>query len=343
MKKLSEQLSEIKNSFETALASISSRSDFETIKSIYVGKQGRITLLFAELKNFSLEEKKIAGPLLNELKKEVEEKLKIKYDELILQKAQATSHDKNFDVTAYLPNKPYGHLHPYTHLIKEVETIFMSMGYDVVDGPEVDSDYYNFTALNIPENHPARDMYDTFWLDVPSFLLRTHTSSVQARTIREKQLPIAAIVPGRCYRHEATDATHDFMFMQCEGILIDKNITLANLLATVQHFLRALFKKESIQIRTRPGFFPFVEPGLEIDMQCPFCTNGCSVCKKTRWIEVFPAGLIHPNVLREAGIDPNEYSGFAFGFGLTRLAMIRYKINDIRLFHSGKVRFLEQF
>ena len=212
--------------------------------------------------------------------------------------------------------------------------------------PEVDTDYYNFEALNIPKEHPARDMHDTFWLSKAyhqPLLMRTHTSSVQAHAMETRRPPIAVGIPGRCYRHEATDASHDFMFMQCEILMIDKNISLSNLFATAKQFLSALFGKQDMTIRVRPGYFPFVEPGVEIDVSCPFCKTGCGVCKKTRWLEICGAGLVHPNVLKASNINPQEYSGFAFGFGLTRLVMLKYGINDIRLLHSNKIDFLKQF
>ena len=217
------------------------------------------------------------------------------------------------------------------------------MGYKIAEGPELETEFYNFTALNIPEYHPARDIQDTFWLKIPGMLMRTQTSSVQIHEMAKKDLPIAILASGRCYRNEATDASHDFVFMQVEGLLIDKKISLANLLATLKTCLRAIFDKDDLEIRVRPGYFPFVEPGLEIDVLCPFCKSGCSVCKKTKWIEIVGAGLVHPNVLKHGGLDPKEYTGFAFGFGLTRLVMLKYGINDIRLLNSGKLEFLQQF
>ncbi|HBS47885.1 TPA: phenylalanine--tRNA ligase subunit alpha [Candidatus Dependentiae bacterium] len=329
--------------FGQELAAAVASKDLEKIRISFLGKKGFITEILSQLKDLSVEDKKIIGPLLNSFRSDVESKIKEK--ETLILKSEIEKADlkkQNFDFSVYKTDANKGSLHPYTQVIEEIENIFISMGYEVLDGPELESEHYNFTALNIPQEHPARDMYDTFWVNLPNYLLRTHTSPVQVRTMESKQLPIAAVIPGRCYRHEATDATHDYMFMQCEGFLIDKNVTVANLFATAKTFLEALFKK-SLDIRIRPGFFPFVEPGFEIDARCPFCKNGCSVCKKSTWIEVFPGGLIHPNVLRAGGIDPEVYSGFAFGFGLTRLAMLKYGVNDIRLFHSGKVRFLEQF
>lgn len=217
------------------------------------------------------------------------------------------------------------------------------MGFEIIDGPELEEDFYNFEALNIPPDHPARDMQDTFWLTLPGRLMRTHTSSVEIHAMLKKKPPLAIVVPGRAYRNEATDASHDFQFMQLEGLLVDKNVSLSNLLATMKSFLQTFFERKDLTLRIRPGYFPFVEPGIEIDMSCPFCTQGCAVCKRTRWIEVAPAGLTHPAVLKACSIDPTEYSGFAFGMGLTRLVMLKYGITDIRLLHSNKVEFLQQF
>lgn len=338
------KLEQLKNEFDQQLAAVKNIKDLEDIRLSFLGKKGSFTLLLSDVKNLSLEEKKEIGPRIQQLKTETEEKITQQKDRILAQQAQAaTLQLQNFDVTANLLHAKPGHVHPYTQCIQEIQDIFLSMGYEIWDGPELESDYNNFTALNIPQDHPARDMYDTFWTNHPGQLLRTHTSPVQVRAMSNKKPPIAGIAPGRTYRHEAVDASHDFMFMQCEGLLIDKNVTVAHLFATAQAFLKALFKKDSLDIRIRPGFFPFVEPGFEIDMRCVFCKNGCSVCKQSTWIEVFPGGLVHPNVLKASGIDPNVYSGFAFGFGLTRLVMLRYGIDDIRLFHSGKLRFLEQF
>jgi phenylalanyl-tRNA synthetase alpha chain len=343
MEQLKQKLQDVILQFKKEIEKISNFNALEALRTSVLGKNGTLTILLTELKTLPIENKKELGPLLNKTKQEFELDITQKREYLIAQSAEI-AHKKlqNFDVSLYHKTL-YGHRHPYTKLIEDIEDIFLSMGYEIIDGPEIETDFYNFTALNIPKDHPARDMYDTFWLNIPDLLLRTHTSPVQVHAMRNKGAPIAAVVPGRCFRHEATDASHDFMFMQCEGIFIDKNVTLAHLFATAQTFLRTLFKKETLDIRIRPGYFPFVEPGIEIDARCPFCKNGCSVCKKSTWIEVFPCGLIHPNVLRHGNIDPEIYSGFAFGFGLTRLAMIKYNINDIRLFHSGKIKFLEQF
>jgi len=344
MQELVDKLNGIKNEFYDALKGMKSVQNLDTLRVQYLGKKGSISGLMKEIKHLSTDQKREFVPKLNELKQGAEEAIVKAKDQLIAAQAQAAiAKQQHFDVTAYQTSKPKGSRHPYSQFVEEVEDVFLSMGYEILEGPEVETEFNNFTGLNIPDDHPARDMYDTFWTNLPGYLMRTHTSPVQVRTMQKKDLPIAAVVPGRVFRHESTDASHETMFMQCEGFYIDKNVNLSHLFATAQYFLKALFKKDELDIRIRPGFFPFVEPGIEIDMRCQFCTDGCSVCKKTTWMEVFPGGMIHPNVLRSCGIDPNEYSGFAFGFGLSRLAMLKYNINDIRLFHSGKVKFLEQF
>lgn len=344
MQGLPETIELIKQEFQEKLSQAKNLKALEEVRVHFLGKKSPITQLLGELKNLSPEEKKEFGPVLNQLRKDAEQQIKECWEAIVVQAAQAENFKKeHFDVTASKTGLPTGHLHPFTSFIEEIENIFLTMGYQVLDGPELENDFYNFTALNIPQDHPARDMYDTFWVDLPGHLLRTHTSNVQVRAMQNKKLPLAAIVPGRTFRHEAVDASHDFQFMQCEGFYVDKNVNLSHLFATAQAFLKALFKKDELDIRMRPGFFPFVEPGIEIDMRCVFCTNGCSVCKQSTWIEVFPCGMIHPNVLRAGGIDPEEYSGFAFGFGLTRLAMLLYGIDDIRHVYGGKLKFLEQF
>lgn len=344
-----QKLEQIQNEFSQAIEKAVTVCEIDSLRVAFIGKQGRVTELFKTIKELSVEEKKAFVPQLNALKASVEEQLKNVKQALIEKLAHAAQlKEKNFDVTAHKTDdssavRLKGYLHPYSQFIREIEDIFLSMGFDLRDGPYVETDFYNFTALNIPEDHPARDMHDTFWLNKKNLLLRTHTSTIQVHTMEQEKPPIASFGHGFAFRHEAVDATHDSMFAQCEGIVIDENITMSHLFATAQTFLKALFKTDELDIRIRPGFFPFVEPGVEIDMRCPFCTGGCGVCKKTTWVEVFPGGLIHPNVLRAGGIDPEKYSGFAFGFGLTRLAMLKYKINDIRLLLGGKLKFLEQF
>jgi phenylalanyl-tRNA synthetase alpha chain len=342
-KPVKKEITDLKTSFESALKKAQTTQDLETVRIQFLGRKGKIAALMSQLKKLSLDEKKIIGPLLNELKNNCEDAFSHKQQELLKQEfAREQATQKFFDVTAYHPAGYKGSLHPMTQLIEHVNNVFISMGFEIADGPEVETEYYNFEALNIPAEHPAREMFDTFWLDIPGLLLRTHTSPVQIHTMERRGPPIAIVAPGRCYRHEATDATHDFSFMQVEGLLIDKKISMGNLIAMVREIFKAIFEKE-LNLRVRPSFYPFVEPGIDVDIECPFCNHGCSLCKQTEWIEMCGAGLVHPNVLEFGGINTQEYSGLAFGFGLTRLAMLKYGINDIRLLHSGNIEFLQQF
>lgn len=345
MNSLKEQILTIKDELAKAIQNATNNDALECARITYLGRNGQIAQLMDTLKKLSLEEKRTIGPLLNDLKIFAESAHHERQQALSqAQLCQEAHRKQHFDVTAYRANKTPGSLHIYTHIIRQIEDIFTSMGYSLADGPEIETEYYNFDALNLPATHPARDMYDTIWVgDVPNMLLRTHTSPVQVRAMEQQGVPLAVFVPGRTYRHEATDATHDFMFSQVEGLFVDKNVSISNLIATSKAFLSALFETKEIAIRVRPSYFPFVEPGLEIDFSCPFCKSGCSICKKSGFIELMGAGLVHPHVLHCGGIDPEIYSGFAFGFGLERLAMIKYGINDIRLFHGNKLSFLEQF
>lgn len=344
MSSISEHINTISQSYRHDLTQVSTLQELELVRIRYIGRNGRITDLMTALKNAPLEDRRHFGPLCNALKEEITQAIYQKNKELVTRERAAKEElFKDFDVTTYKPHRSQGSLHPYTIVIQEIEEIFTTMGFEILEGPEVETAFINFEALNIPEDHPARDMHDTFWLDIPGLLLRTHTSTVQIHALQNMRPPLAIVAPGRAYRHEATDASHDFMFMQCEGLYVDEKASLSDLFATAQTFLQAIFKKKDLHIRLRPGFFPFVEPGVEIDMSCPFCTDGCSTCKRTRWIEICGSGLVHPHVLETAGIDSKRYSGFAFGFGLTRLVMLKYGINDIRLLHEGKVDFLKQF
>lgn len=341
---LQTQIALLEEQFMQQLAQCATLAELEQLRISFAGRSGHIARLMELLKQMPVEDKKIAGPVLNAFKLLVAERLEHKKITLESElHALALEKERTFDVTAHKPGFHPGGLHIYSTIIQQLETIFLSMGFDVVDGPEVDSDHFNFQALNISPDHPAREAHDTFWLNVPGMLMRTHTSNVQAHCMKNNQLPMALFAPGRCYRNEATDATHDFMFTQGECLVIDTDISLSNLLATAKTFLQHFFNKKDLDIRVRPGYFPFVEPGLEIDAACPFCTKGCSVCKKTRWIELLGAGMVHPNVLRAGGIDPEKYRGFAFGFGIERLAMIKHQITDVRLFHGNKMEFLQQF
>ncbi len=320
----------------------SNSKDLEELKIALLGRKGSISDLVKQLGLIqNIEDKKKFGQKLNDAKKELD---------ILFQEKEKSFSSTNYsskpflDVTCSQPSSEFsGSLHFYSQFCEEIENIFLSLGFQIFEGPEVESDFYNFTALNIGEDHPARDMYDTLWLSEQNKLLRTHTSSVQIRAMQKFGAPLAGISVGRVFRHEALDATHEIVFTQCEGLFVDKNVSLANLFGIAKKVLQSLFNKQNIDIRVRPGFFPFVVPGIEIDMKCVFCKSGCNVCKKSTWIEVFPGGLVHPKVLTSGGIDPKIYSGFAFGFGVERLAMLRHQIRDIRVFKSGDMRFLDQF
>ena len=343
MNQLLKQLQDLEQEFLRELAHSKSEQALEALRIKYLSRQGLVPTLTQQVKDLSLEEKKLYGLQIKLIKERITQVFEEQLE--IVKKAaqeQAAHQQAYFDVTAAV-FKPQGSLHPYSTVIEQVEDIFITMGFDISDGPEVETAQHNFEDLNIPENHPARDMQDTFWLTLPNLLMRTHTSSVGVHAMKKRKLPLALVASGRCYRNEATDASHDFMFMQVEGLYIDRHVSLAQLFATIKQFLQALFETR-ITLRMRPSYFPFVEPGIEIDMSCPFCDRiGCSVCKKTCWIEICGAGLTHPHVLRACGINPDQYSGFAFGFGLTRLAMLKYGISDIRLLHSTRLDFLDQF
>lgn len=344
MNVLKEKLLATRTQFFDRLRITNTRETVEQLKVDFLGRHGIIQTFMDALKQLSLEEKRVLGPEINALKQEMHTALAAREEELQQIKLQEKlKKEQYFDVTAYKPHTCMGSLHPLTHVLQDVEDIFISMGYAIADGPEQETEYYNFEALNIPEQHPARDMWDTFYLDIPGKLMRTHTSSVQIHAMKKYGAPLALVAPGRAYRHEATDASHDIQFMQLEGLLVSKNISMSNLLATIKVFLQTFFNKKTLDIQVRPSYFPFVEPAIEVDMSCPFCTQGCSPCKKTGWIEIGGAGMVHPNVLKSCALDANIYSGFAFGFGLTRLAMLKYGINDIRLLHSSRIDFLQQF
>jgi len=340
---MNEIIRNIKTDFSNQLANARTLEDLEQVRIQFLGRNGALSELTKQMRELSPEEKRVVGPLLMNVKEEIQQAFDNAHAQLLDAQARFEKEkQRNFDVTASRRPSLEGSLHVYTQIIQKLEDIFISMGYRVVDGPEVEADYYNFEALNIPSDHPARDMQDTFWLNIPGMLLRTQTSNVQIHTMEKDHAPLAIVSPGRVYRNEARDASHEFMFMQLECLYIDKNVSMANLLYTTQTFLEAVFEKET-KIRVRPSYFPFVEPGVEIDASCPFCKSGCAKCKFSTWIELLGAGLVHPHVLRAGGIDPEVYSGFAFGMGIDRLAMIKHDIDDVRHFKSNKMAFLEQF
>lgn len=308
----------------------------------YLGKQGVLAGWLARLPSLPPEQRPVLGQGVNRLKKELTELIAAResaLERVALERAMGGPFD------ASLPAAPQerGTLHPLTQVTREIEDLFVSMGYQIADGPEIETDWHNFEALNIPPDHPARDSQDTFYMKGSArLLMRTHTSPVQVRSLERLKPPLRTIAPGKVFRNEATDATHEHTFHQLEGLVVDKGVSVAHLISSMKTLLRGIFRRE-LEIRLRPGFFPFVEPGFELDARCPFCTAGCSVCKQSRWIELLPCGLVHPNVLRASGVDPNEWSGFAFGLGLSRLVMLRFGITDVRLLLSGDLRFLEQF
>ncbi len=332
--------------FAEALQRIASSASLDELRASereLVGKDGRVAALLASIPKLDPAERPRRGQLANRLKRAVEEKV---LERRVALEAVALEGERSrggFDPTLPAAKQERGSLHPVTQVTRELEDLFTSMGYLVLDGPEVELDWYNFEALNIPRDHPARDMQDTFRCDPEGKLvLRTHTSPVQVRAMERMKPPFRAIVPGKVFRQETTDASHEHTFHQMEGLVVGENISVGHLIGAMKTLLRGVFDRD-IEVRLRPGYFPFVEPGFELDARCPFCKSGCSVCKQSTWIELLPCGMVHPNVLRSGGIDPEIWSGFAFGLGLSRLVMLRHGIDDVRSLLSGDLRFLEQF
>ncbi len=340
-------LEKIKNLKKSALSDLEKVFDEKSFRDFelkyFARKTGLLTKILRGLSGLSIEEKKKIGKFSNEIKREIEELMKKKKKEIEYLSLKKKLKKEKIDLTLPGQEKEIGSLHPLSTVQREIEDIFLQMGFQILTGPEMESEYYNFEALNIPSYHPARDMQDTFYMEEEGTVLRTHTSPVQIRAMQDYGAPLKAIVPGRVFRYEATDASHDNTFYQIEGLMIDKEINLANLKAIMQEVLNRIFKKE-VKLRFRPGYFPFVEPGLELDLGCLICEGkGCSVCKQSGWVEFMGAGMIHPNVLKAGKINPKKWQGFAFGFGLTRLVMMKYGINDIRLLSGGNLNFLKQF
>lgn len=332
---MEEKLKNLEKKLVEALASASKEADVLNIKSEYVGKKSEIQELLSGLKDMSVEEKRQYGSLINLTKKKLEELVNKKLEDL-QNKSNVT-----FDDSVEFSLKK-GSLHPVTIVAKEVTDILKRMGFTVVSGPEMESEYYNFEALNVPKDHPARDMQDTYYLN-NGMLLRTQTSDNQIHAMENYGAPLRICAPGRTFRNEDLDANHENTFFQIEGMVIDKGVSIENLLYVMQQVLSEVFHQE-VNVRLRPGFFPFTEPSYEMDMSCLICGGkGCPTCKNSGYIEMVGSGMIHPNVLKAGGIDSEEYTGFAFGIGLTRLAMMKYKINDIRVLNSGDIRYLEQF
>ncbi|MEP6714944.1 MAG: phenylalanine--tRNA ligase subunit alpha [Terriglobia bacterium] len=324
------------------IASASSAEELDAVRVEVLGRKGVLAALSKDMGKLSHEERIARGKFINSAKESLETAWEVR-KAFFENAALAKRLDSEWmDLTVPAPGPRPGNLHPITQIQGEIEDLFRSMGFAVLDGPEVETEYYNFDALNIPADHPARDMQDTFWLESGQ-LLRTHTSPVQVRGMETLGPPLRMIAPGRVFRNESVDASHEHTFYQLEGMMIDRNVSVGNLIYFMKTLLTAIFKREAT-VRLRPGYFPFVEPGFELDIQCLICGgSGCPVCKQSGWVELLPCGLVNPHVLRASGIDPAEWTGFAFGLGLTRLAMMRYAIDDIRWLQSGDLRFLRQF
>jgi len=346
MPNLQSSLTSVHNLLKEKIKDCSKQEDVELLRIQYLGKKGEITAVLKGLGKVDPKERAEIGKLGNQLKNEAETLLKNQIE--IIQNNYYTTLAKNeyFDVTAtpsfsYM-GKTTGSIHPISKTWQKLEEVFTSMGFSIMDGPQIETDYNNFEALNFTDDHPARDMQDTFYT-TDGHLLRTHTSAVQVRAMQKLNPPMRMIVPGRVFRFEEIDASHEHTFYQMEGMLIDKKVSVSNLLYLMQSLLKNIFEKE-VNVRLRPGYFPFVEPGFELDMECLICDGkGCSVCKKSGWVEVLPCGLVHPNVIKSGGLDPNKWQGAAFGLGLNRLVMMHNHIEDIRYFQNPNIEFLNQF
>ncbi|MBR4097188.1 MAG: phenylalanine--tRNA ligase subunit alpha [Oscillospiraceae bacterium] len=339
---MKEQLEKIRQLAEAELAECNSAEALEALRVKYLGKKGELTAILKQMGGLSAEERPVIGQLANEVRKSIEDTLAARTAALKSELAAKKLKEETIDVT--LPGKvqTVGRLHPLTAVLNEIKEIYLGMGFEVVEGPEVETDHYCFEALNMPKHHPARDTQDTFYIS-ENVLLRTQTSSVQIRTMENKKPPIRIISPGRVYRSDAVDATHSPLFHQIEGLVIDKGITFADLCGTLELMMKRLYG-EDCQIRLRPHHFPYTEPSAEVDMMCFNCHGeGCPMCKNEGYIELLGAGMVHPKVLKDCGIDPEVYSGFAFGIGLERIVMGRYKISDMRLLYENDMRFLGQF
>ena len=336
------QLEAIKNQAMAAFGSARSGAEIEELRIKYLGKKGELTGILKQMGGLSAEERPIMGQLANQVREAIENELTARAEALKSAELTARMESEKIDVT--MPGKTHtlGSKHPIYKVLSEIEEIFLGMGFDIADGPEVETDYYNFEALNLPKDHPARDTQDTFYIS-ENILLRTQTSPVQVRVMEQQKPPIRIIAPGRVYRSDAVDATHSPVFHQIEGLVVDKGVTMGDLKGTLQDFARRLYGEDAV-VRFRPHHFPFTEPSAEMDVMCFGCGGaGCRLCKGEGWIEILGCGMVHPKVLENCGIDPEVYSGFAFGMGLERVVMRRYSIDDLRLFFENDQRFLHQF
>ena len=340
-------MEEIQSVKEEALQKIAEAGDLDTLQQLrvsYLGKKGSVQQLMAVMKTLPREEKPAFGQQVNQVKKEITDALGARMEQVQKEAVAKRLKTEKIDITLAGEDMERGTVHPLMMIQQELEDLFIGMGYKVAEGPEVEQDYYNFELANLPKDHPARDMQDTFYID-PNTLLRTHTTAIQMRELEKAhgQLPIKLICPGKVYRRDDDDATHSHQFMQCEGLVVGDHITLADLKGTLEYMANAMFGNGR-KVRFRPSYFPFTEPSVEVDVSCPFCNcKGCSVCKGSGWIEILGAGMVHPHVLEMNGFDPKKCSGFAFGVGLERVAMLKYGIDDIRNFYTNDVRFLKNF
>ncbi|MDD5569344.1 MAG: phenylalanine--tRNA ligase subunit alpha [Candidatus Pacebacteria bacterium] len=336
---------ELKENINKELETVKNSRQLRDFANAYLGKKGKIRELFSELKDLPIDEKKTLGEEINNFSENI--RMQVKELEENLKKQERQFAENREKINLALPGEKIetGHIHPLTIVRREIENIFELMGFSVVDGPEVEDEWHNFDSLNIPEGHPARDALSlgkTLYLETGE-VLRTQTSSSQTRYMKKIKPPIRIIIPGKVYRYENTDASHEINFYQIEGLLVDKNVSVANLKAVLETFLKEFFKKD-VEIRLRPSYFPFTEPSFEIDMSCAVCAGkGCPACKRGGWVELLGAGIVHPNVIQNGGLDPKKWKGFAFGMSLDRLTMMKYKIDDIRWFHGGDMKFLKQF
>ena len=335
------EITEIAKQARTSISSAADLSALEHLRIEYLGKKGKLTALLKGLGALSVEERPAAGAKINEIKSDLQSLINSKKTVLENETVNAKLVGESIDITLPGRGQRVGGLHPVTRTMERIEAFFKRVGYGVETGPEIEDDYHNFEALNIPSHHPARAMHDTFYID-PKTVLRTHTSPVQVRTMEKQGPPIRIICPGRVYRCDS-DLTHTPMFHQVEGLVVDVDISFADLKGVIDQFLKAFFEAD-LPVRFRPSYFPFTEPSAEVDIQCTNCSGkGCRVCSHTGWLEVMGCGMVHPNVLEHCSIDPDNFTGFAFGMGVERLAMLRYGVNDLRLFFENDLRFLKQF
>lgn len=341
---MNEKIKDVQSAALKAIEDANDLNALQEVKNTYLSKKGAITGLMKEMKDLPKEEKPAFGQLVNECKQQVTEALEKKQQELEVAATAAKLVKERIDITLPGDNLRVGTMHPLMMIQKEIEDLFLGMGYKIAEGPEVEQDFYNFELANIPKDHPARDMQDTFYID-PNTLLRTHTTAMQMRELEKAhgEKPVKLICPGKVYRRDDDDATHSHQFMQCEGLVVGEHVTLADLKGTLEFLANRMFG-EGREIRFRPSYFPFTEPSVEVDVSCPFCNGkGCGVCKGSGWIEILGAGMVHPHVFEMNGFDPETTSGFAFGVGLERVAMLKYGINDIRNFYMNDTRFLKMF